>query len=86
MGDEPRVTHPVPIREGAHPLRRAWRGASELAQATLQALLALSEIFRPRYDATDPAHPPANPPEQRPRRRRRGLHPVQKAAPFPIND
>ena len=59
------------------PLRRWWHGARELATATGQALLALSELVRPRRDDTDPPPPP------RPRHR---LHPVEKAAPFPIND
>jgi len=83
MSEDPQTLHPVPIPgarpEAAHPLQRIWRGVAEVTEATLQALWALSEIFRPRYDDTDPARPPG-------RRRRRGAHPVEKSAPFPIND
>ena len=79
MNDEPAL-RPTPIPgagpETPHPLRRAWRGLAELAAVSGQALLALSELIRPRRDDTEP----------RPPHRHGGLHPVEKGASYPIND
>lgn len=80
MSDDPAL-HPTPIPgaspETPHPVRKAWRGLVELGAVTGQALLALSEIFRTRRDDTDPPEPPHR--SHRP-------HPVERSAPFPIND
>ena len=55
----------------SHPLRRIWRGLGNVALFYGECLIALGDLFFRRGP-------------DRPRRRKR--HPVEKAAPFPIND
>lgn len=80
MTDDPNAFHPIPIRRARadtpHPVARIWHGLKELTAFSGQALLALSELVRPRRDDTDPA----------PRPRHKRPHPVEKSAPFPVND
>jgi hypothetical protein len=57
--------------EARHPLRRIWRGLGEVALFFAEAAVAVFEVFfRPKPG----------------RSRRRKPRPVEKAAPFPVND
>ncbi|MBS0361235.1 MAG: hypothetical protein JSR98_07635 [Proteobacteria bacterium] len=83
MTEDPDALRPVPIPgarpETPHPAARALRGFVELCAIAGQALLALSELVRPRRDDTEPEPKTPQHPRKRP-------HPVEKAAPFPVND
>jgi hypothetical protein len=57
--------------ETPHPLRRFWRGLGEVALFFGEGALAVADFLFGRRTA-------------RPRRRK--VHPVEKAASFPIND
>ncbi|HZZ32459.1 MAG TPA: hypothetical protein VFE10_10750 [Phenylobacterium sp.] len=57
--------------ETPHPLLRFWRGLGEVALFFGEGALAVADFLFGR---------------RTPRPRRRKSHPVEKAAPFPIND
>lgn len=59
--------------EASHPIRGFWRGLGEVAMFFGEGVLAVLEFLTGR-------------PPRPPRPRGRKPHPVEKTAPFPIND
>ena len=75
---EPLEIAPIPGAQAdtRHPLRAVWRGLGELCAFAGQAIGALGDLFR-----APPEDVPPKPPKPREK-----LRPVEKTAPFPVND